>query len=79
VYSTEIVAEHMRMAVAVAVVVRAGAGAATRVNRRALGGGRWPGSFRLQYALYAVDEGNIDLQTHEEPASRSAPARPLQT
>ena len=28
-------------------------------DRRALGGGCWPGSFRLRHALYTANEGNI--------------------
>jgi hypothetical protein len=30
------------------------------------------------FNLAAEDEGDLDLQTHEEPAGRSAPAGPLQ-
>jgi len=49
-----------------------------REDRRALGGSRWPGSFRLRYALHAEDEGDLDLQAHEEPSGGAAPAGALQ-
>ncbi len=49
-----------------------------REDRRAPGGGRWLGSFGLRYALDAEDEGDIDLQAHEEPEGRSTPTGSLQ-
>ena len=50
---------------------------AVREDRRALGGSGRPRSFSLRHALYTANEGNIDLQAHEEPEGRSALAGSL--